>query len=115
MIDIKPSDKAKNVKYAIRNIVRFAKEVKKKGKEILYLNIGDPAKYDFDVPLHMKEAVTMGMLHGINGYGPSVGIDKAREAAAKDAVKRGFKGTTPEDIVITNGASEGIKLALLHF
>ena len=60
----------------------------------------------FDVPLHMKEAVTMGMLHGINGYGPSVGIDEAREAAAKDAVKQGFKGTTPEDIVITNGASE---------
>ena len=31
MIDIKPSEKAKNVKYAIRNIVRFAKELEKKG------------------------------------------------------------------------------------
>ncbi|MBU1627999.1 aminotransferase class I/II-fold pyridoxal phosphate-dependent enzyme, partial [bacterium] len=112
MIDIKPSDKAKNVKYAIRNIVRFAKELEKKGKEILYLNIGDPNKYDFDVPRHMKDAVTNGMLHGFNGYGPSVGIDEAREAAAKDALKQGFEGTTLDDIVITNGASEGIELAL---
>jgi alanine-synthesizing transaminase len=112
MINIKPSDKAKNVKYAIRNIVRFAKEIEKKGKEILYLNIGDPTKYDFDVPRHMKDAVTNGMLHGTNGYTPSVGIDEAREAAAKDAVKQGFKGTTPDDIVITSGASEGIELAL---
>jgi alanine-synthesizing transaminase len=111
-IKIHPSEKAKNVKYAIRNIVRFAKEVEKKGKEILYLNIGDPTKYDFDVPRHMKDAVTNGMLNGFNGYTPSVGIDEARIAAAKDAVAQGFKHVTYEDIIITNGASEGIELAL---
>jgi len=112
MFDIKPSEKAKNVKYAIRNIVRFAKELEKNGKEILYLNIGDPTQYDFDVPQHMKDAVTEGMMHGVNGYAPSVGIEQAREAAAKDALKQGFDGVTSDDIVITNGASEGIELAL---
>jgi len=112
MFDIKPSERAKNVKYAIRNIVRFAKELEKEGKEILYLNIGDPTKYDFDVPRHMKDAVTEGMLRGENGYAPSVGIEEARESAAKDAVAQGIEGTTADDIIMTNGASEGIELAL---
>jgi len=54
---ISPSKRSQGVSYAIREVVVPARELKKKGIEILHLNIGDPNKYDFDTPNHMKEAL----------------------------------------------------------
>ena len=44
---IAPSKRSQGVSYAIREVVVPARELKKKGIEILHLNIGDPNKYDF--------------------------------------------------------------------
>lgn len=40
-----PAKRTENVKYAIRDIVVLAQQVAKTGKEMLYLNIGDPNVY----------------------------------------------------------------------
>jgi len=47
---IQPASKTRNVTYAIRDIIVLAEDVKRSGKELLYLNIGDPNVYDFETP-----------------------------------------------------------------
>ena len=42
-----PAVRTDNITYAVRDIVVLANEVAKSGKEMLYLNIGDPNLYDF--------------------------------------------------------------------
>ena len=57
-----------NVRYAIRDLAVVAEEVAREGHQILYLNIGDPCKFDFHTPPHMIEAVLKAMVDGHNGY-----------------------------------------------
>ena len=59
----------------------------------------------------MIAAVERAMRDGDNGYAPSVGILKAREAVTAECIQRGMP-MTPDRVVITAGTSEGIELAL---
>lgn len=97
--------------YAIRNIVAEAKKVEATGRAVKYLNIGDPIPFGFKTPPHLIEAVERALRDGINGYGPSPGIETAREAVAVDFTERGVP-MTPDRVVLTSGTSEGIELAL---
>ncbi len=107
---IKPAVRTENIRYAVRDIIGLANEVAKTGKEMLYLNIGDPNIYDFEPPRHMVEATYKAMLENKNGYSPSSGIKPAVEAIANEAEKKGI--TNIQDIFVTTGASEAIELAL---
>lgn len=109
---IRPARRIENVRYAIRNIVAEAARLEAQGREVLYLNIGDPLKFDFATPPHMVEAVHRAMVDGHNGYAPSAGIGAAREAIARDAERSGSRGVTPADVFVTAGASEAIEMAL---
>ncbi|QRN96164.1 aminotransferase class I/II-fold pyridoxal phosphate-dependent enzyme [Archangium violaceum] len=101
-----------NVRYAIRNVVAEASRLEAQGRRILYLNIGDPLKFDFRTPPHLIEAVHRAMKEGHNGYAPSAGIPAAREAIAREAARNGIPGITASDVVVTTGASEALELAL---
>jgi alanine-synthesizing transaminase len=97
--------------YAIRNIVTEARKVEAAGRNVRYLNIGDPVTFGFDTPPHLIAAVERAMRDGQNGYAPSVGILPAREAVVRECARRGMP-VTPDRVVITSGTSEGIELAL---
>ena len=97
--------------YAIRNIVAEAKKVEAAGRTVTYLNIGDPIQFGFKTPPHLIEAVERAMRDGHNGYVPSAGIPAAREAVAGEYERRGMP-VTADRVVITQGTSEGIELAL---
>ena len=109
---IRPARRIENVRYAIRNIVVEAKRLEADGREILYCNIGDPLKFDFKTPPHLIEATYRSMRDGDNGYLPSTGSLEARKAIAQAEVERGIRGITPDDVVVTTGASEAIELVL---
>jgi alanine-synthesizing transaminase len=97
--------------YAIRNIVVEARKIEAAGRKVRYLNIGDPILFGFRTPTHMIEAVERAMRDGDNGYAPSAGILKAREAVAKECNDRGMP-MDADRVVVTSGTSEGIELAL---
>ena len=97
--------------YAIRNIVAEARKIEAAGRKVRYLNIGDPIIFGFRTPPHMIEAVERAMRDGDNGYAPSAGILKAREAVTAECIQRGMP-MTPDRVVVTSGTSEGIELAL---
>ena len=84
--------------------------VAKTGKEMLYLNIGDPNKFDFETPAHLIEAVHAAMRHNHNGYSPSSGILSGVEAVRAEARSNGI--TSILDVFLTSGGSEAIEICL---
>ena len=99
-----------NVRYAIRDLAVAAEEVARQGHEILYLNIGDPCKFDFHTPPHMIEAVLKAMVDGHNGYAESLGIKSAIEAIGNHAERNGFREI--QSIFIGIGSGEVIDSCL---
>jgi alanine-synthesizing transaminase len=93
-------------------VVAEAKRLEALGREILYCNIGDPLKFDFRTPPHLVEAACRALREGDNGYAPSPGIHDARQAIAEEEVRRGIRGVTADDVIVTTGASEAIELVL---
>ncbi len=106
-----PAERTKKITYAIRDVVVEAKKLEKQGHKIIYLNIGDPLKYDFSTPEHMIDAVEINW-HKSSSYADSHGLLEAREAVAREASRLGIKNITEEDVLITSGGSEGITMAL---
>ncbi|MBW6458832.1 MAG: aminotransferase class I/II-fold pyridoxal phosphate-dependent enzyme, partial [FCB group bacterium] len=110
MQKILPASRVKNIRYAIREVVGLANQVKATGKEMCFLNIGDPNVFDFAPPRHMIDAVYQAMTDNHNGYSPSPGTEEARSAVRRQAERNGIRDI--RDIIITQGASEGIDLCL---
>ncbi len=107
---IKPAVRTDNITYAVRDIVVLANETAKTGKEMLYLNIGDPNLFDWEPPKHLIEATYEAMKKNYNGYSPSSGIKQATDAIGKEAERKGIKNI--QDIFVTTGASEAIDICL---
>ncbi len=99
-----------NVRYAIRDLAVVADEVAREGHKLLYLNIGDPCKFDFPTPPHMIEAVVKAMVDGHNGYADSLGIKPAIEAIHHEAERNGFREV--QSIFVGYGSGEVIDSCL---
>jgi alanine-synthesizing transaminase len=107
---IVPARRTENIKYAVRDILLVAEKARQAGRELLYLNIGDPNKFDFETPPHLVEAIHRALRENRTGYAPSEGIPEALAAIRADAEARGIRGI--EDVFVGNGGSECIELAL---
>ena len=106
---MKVSDRISNVDYAIRDITLHARQYEKAGKKIIYLNIGDPVKYDFPTPDHIKKALIDAVTSNFNYYADSEGILELRQAIVKKESQKGLS-ITVEDVLVTNGISEGLDM-----
>jgi len=106
---IEPAYRTWHIEYAIRDIVEASKEAQQAGKDLIFLNIGDPVKYGFTTPENLLKRVCEALLENRNSYSESVGIPEAIEAIRNYAFKKGIK---PIDIYITQGASEAIEFAI---
>lgn len=107
---IKAAQRTREIRYAVRDIISVAEEAKRRGRDMLYLNIGDPNPYHFRTPEHILEAAVKAMRDNQNGYSPSSGIPEAVDAIRRDAERRGLRAI--QDLFIGTGASECIEIAL---
>ena len=98
----------KELEYAIRDVAVVANEVKKAGKNVYYLNIGDPVIYDFKTPKYISKALADATFAGHNYYVNSLGVPELREEVSKYENKKIGIHTTPDDIMITSGVTEGL-------
>jgi len=108
---LKVSKKVVGVEYAIRDIVTEARKLQKQGKKVTYLNIGDPVQFGFQTPDNVKEAMIKAIRNGENYYAPSEGLPELRKEIAKKEHNKGLS-TNPDDILITNGISEGLDMVI---
>ncbi len=92
------------------NVLLPARELEKKGAEIIKLHIGDPNKWDFETPPHVRQALCRAVEINDNGYAESEGYVELRRAILeKEKLKNGINGQI-EDCLITNGVTEGIQV-----
>jgi len=108
---ISASARTSNFRYAIRNVVAAADVLRKQGRDIVSLNIGDPQTFGFKPPEYVIEPVVRALRDGFTGYASSAGLFEAREAVSVYANATG-DSITPDDVVLTSGASEAADLVL---
>ncbi len=97
------------VEYAIRDIALEARKLQKQGKQITYLNIGDPLQYGFHPPENVKDALLKAVKDGQNYYAVSEGLPELREEIARKEKRKGL-GVGEDDILVTNGVSEALEM-----
>ncbi|MGC2427558.1 MAG: aminotransferase class I/II-fold pyridoxal phosphate-dependent enzyme [Nitrososphaeraceae archaeon] len=108
---MKVSDRTCGVEYAIRDIISHARKYESTGKQIIYLNIGDPVKYDFRTPEHIKRALIDAVENNKNYYAESEGLPELRKAIVEKESQKGLS-VTEEDVLVTNGVSEGLDMTM---
>jgi aspartate/methionine/tyrosine aminotransferase len=108
---LKVSKKVSGVEYAIRDIVLVARQVEKLGKNITYLNIGDPVQYGFQPPQNVKDAMIKAIQSNQNYYAQSEGLPELRDAIAKKEKAKGLS-VSADDILVTNGVSEALDMVM---
>ena len=108
---IQSARRIENYHYAIRHLTGAAEALTKAGREVIYLNIGDPQVYGFRPPAHIVEPVIGALRNRFTGYTHSAGLLEAREAVAAYATGLGAL-TGPDHVLITSGASEAADLLL---
>jgi len=106
---MKPSDASSRVKYAIRDVVLEAKKEEDKGKKLIYLNIGDPAVYDFSPPASIINGIKDALDGPYKGYAFSLGDPELRNEIGQ------IEGCAPEQVFVTAGLSEGVDFAMRIF
>lgn len=109
MSGIKPSQRAEAMPYsAIRKLVPFAEEAKKKGIHVFHLNIGQP---DIETPVEIFKAIG-NYREKVLRYGPSGGITDLRVAVVDYHRNLGFD-LNIDNVWITTGGSEAIIFAMM--
>jgi alanine-synthesizing transaminase len=109
---ILPSERATNFVYAIRNVVQAAEALERRGRNVIHLNIGDPQSFGFRPPTEIIEAVDRATRNKFTGYSHSAGLLEGRQAVAQYASALGGAETSPDDVLLTSGASEAADLLL---
>lgn len=112
MPHVKVTSRASNIEYAIRDVIVHTQELIQKGKKIYYLNIGDPAAFDFKTPQNVKDALCKAIDCDNNYYSPSEGRLELREAIVRKEKRVNGVDITADNVLITEGISEGIQMIL---
>lgn len=109
---VRVTERTRGIEYAIRDIMGIAREVERSGKKVIYLNIGDPAKFDFQTPAHVRRALAKATDAGCNYYADSEGVRALRDAVAEKEREINSVPLSGEDVIITSGISEGIRFLM---
>jgi len=105
---MQPSSRSRNLQSPIRDLVVVAKKLEKEGKKIYYFNTGDPNKFDFDTPEYLKEELIK-VVRGKSGfYSDSQGDEALIQAIVERENKKNNLVLTRDDVLITEGISEGL-------
>jgi alanine-synthesizing transaminase len=109
---VKVTKRASTIEYAIRDVIVHTQELIKNGKKIYYLNIGDPAAFDFKTPQYVKDALCKAIDCDDNYYSPSEGRPELREAIVRKEKRVNDLDISANNVLITEGISEGIEMIL---
>jgi aspartate aminotransferase len=90
---------------AIIRMAQRARDLAAQGHKIINLTVGQP---DFDTPEHIKQAAKEALDKGLTKYTPVPGTPALRQAIADKFRSENGIDTTPEQIVVSNGAKQSI-------
>jgi alanine-synthesizing transaminase len=111
-MELRTNEVLQGVRYEIRGeLAARAAQLERHGYEIIQLNIGNPGLFGFRTPETMRLAMIEN-LYQSEAYCNQKGIFPAREAVVMQQQMRGVLDITAEDVVMGNGVSECIDLAM---
>lgn len=99
-----------SVSYAIREFLVPAKKLENEGIEVIKLHIGDPNKYDFKTPKHVREALCKAVEECDNGYAESEGYLGLRKAIVDREKEKNQIDVEVSDVIVTAGVTEAIQM-----
>jgi aspartate aminotransferase len=79
------------------------------GPGSINLGLGQP---DFDTPAHIREAAIQAIREGKTGYTQNTGIPELRDAICTKFSKENSLAYTPEQVIVTAGASEALHIVM---
>jgi alanine-synthesizing transaminase len=111
-VPVQQASRLRNVRYDIRGpVLHRARQLEAEGHQILKLNLGNPAPFGLAAP----DAIIRDVVQNIGeaqGYSDARGIHAGRLAVAQSFERNGVAGVSPDDVVLGNGVSELIVMAL---
>jgi alanine-synthesizing transaminase len=108
---LKPATRLAGLSYGLRGTLpQLADDLEQRGHSIIRLHLGDPGAHHIPAPPVVLDAIRRS-LHDSCGYSPTQGLPVARNAIASYYHDRGL-ALTPADILMGNGVSELVLLAL---
>lgn len=109
---LKKSSKLDNVCYDIRGpVLERAREMEEEGQRIIKLNIGNPGVFGLEVPDEIQQDVIRNIIKS-GVYTDSKGLFEPRKAIMHYTQSKHIQGVTVDDIIIGNGVSELIVMAM---
>lgn len=108
------SEKLHGVCYDVRGpVLDEANDMKRRGIEVLQLNIGNPAPFGFRAPRVIMESFEAALKDpSSQGYSDSKGIPEARRAILEYHRQKGLTNISEDLIYVGNGVSEMISIAM---
>lgn len=95
--------------FYVMALLARAQQLEAEGCDVIHLEVGEP---DFACPQAVIAAGQEALAKGLTRYTPAEGILPLREALARDYHHRFGVDVSPEQIVLTPGASGALQLAL---
>jgi len=95
--------------FHVLEILDRAKRLEAEGRSIIHMEIGEP---DFDTPAPVLAAAQRALAEKPMHYAPALGLPELRAAIASFYMKRYGVAVDPSRIVVTNGSSGALLLAL---
>ena len=109
---VRANPRLAQVRYDIRGeLSRRARELEAAGRDIVHLNIGNPGRFGFAAPEHLRLAVAEHVADS-EAYCPQQGLLPAREAIAARERERGAHNVSAASVFVGNGVSELIDMSL---
>jgi alanine-synthesizing transaminase len=106
------NERLADVRYDIRGPLHArALDLEQQGIPIVRLNIGNPGRFGFEAPAHIREAIATHLVDS-EAYCHQQGLTEAREAIVEVMQARGLAGVDSSHVFIGNGVSELIDLSL---
>lgn len=100
------SDRVQDLKEAATlKMAQMARDLSAQGADVVSLTIGEP---DFDTPGHIKAAAKQALDDGYTKYTPVPGLVSVREAICAKFLRDNDLRYTPEQIVVSTGAKQGL-------
>ncbi|MEN6592755.1 MAG: pyridoxal phosphate-dependent aminotransferase [Methanobacterium sp.] len=101
---MRPSKRVKDISLSgIRKMFELV------GEDSINLGLGEP---DFDTPPHIREAAKKALDEGFTHYTVNKGIIELREAISAKLKEDNDIAVSPDNVIVTVGASEGLQIAL---
>jgi alanine-synthesizing transaminase len=109
---VRASARLNDVHYEIRGeLTRRALELEAAGRDIIKLNIGNPGLFGFEVPAHVRDALSQNVQRS-GAYCHQQGLAAARAAIATQQHARGVASANARRVFVGNGVSELIDMSL---